>query len=140
MKITRFEDIEAWKAARRLSRAISGVTRNQNRFPDLALVRQLQRCAGSIMANIVEGFDSGTDREFFRFLKIAYRSASELQSHLYVALDERYMDQKSFDSLYSQAHETKGRIGGFMRYLREHPRSPTFKFRGPTAGPEDSES
>jgi len=71
-----------------------------------------------MMANIVEGFDSGTNREFLRFLRIAYRSGSELQSHLYVALDERYVDSQTFDSLYSQAHETKALIGGFMRYLK----------------------
>ena len=118
MKITRFEDIEGWKAARRLAHSVSSATRDRVVFPDRDLVRQMRKCAISSMANIVEGFDSGTNREFVRFLRIAYRSASELQSHLHVALDEHFVDQRNFDSLYSQAHETKARIGGFMRYLK----------------------
>jgi four helix bundle protein len=39
------------------------------------------------MANIAEGFDAGSDAEFIRFLGYARRSASEVQSHLYIALD-----------------------------------------------------
>jgi len=73
------------------------------------------------MANIAEGFDAGTDPEFIRFLRIACRSMSELQSHLYVALDERYIDPPTFDALYAQARETKAIMGGFMRYLRRSP-------------------
>ena len=82
MKITRFEDIEGWKAARKLAQALSGATRKWTRFPDIELVRQVRKCTISIMANIAEGFDSGTNREFLRFLRMAYQSASELQSHL----------------------------------------------------------
>jgi hypothetical protein len=43
--------------------------------------------AASVMANIAEGFDAGSDAEFIRFLGYARRSASEVQSHLYIALD-----------------------------------------------------
>ena len=118
MKITRFEDIEAWKAARKLGQSLSTTLRSRTKFPDSDLADQLLRCAGSIMANIVEGFDSGSDRELVRFLKIAYRSGSELQSHLYSALDQRHLNQATFDSLYAQARETKALIGGFVKYLK----------------------
>ena len=79
----------------------------------------MRSCMDSAMSNIVEGFDSGSDREFHRFLRIAYRSVSEFQSHLYTALDERHVDQAAFDCLYGMARETKSLIGGFMRYLRK---------------------
>jgi len=121
MKITRFEDIEAWKAARKLTQAISQATRKRSWSSDLMLVRQTRKCAVSAMANIAEGFDSGTDPEFIRFPRIAYRSMSELQSHLYVALDERHIDPPTFEALYAQSRETKAIMGGFMRYLRRSP-------------------
>src|SRR5262245_11654183 len=117
MKITRFEDIDGWKTARKLAQALSQATRNRRRFPDLMLVRQVRKCVVSTMANIAEGFDAGTDPEFARFLKIANRSMSELQSHLYIALDEGFIDPPTFDSLYRQAKETKSQVGGFIRYL-----------------------
>ena len=119
MKITRFEDIEGWKAARTLAQAVSQATRNRNRFADPVLVRQLRKFTISAMANIAEGFDAGTDAEFVRFLRISYRSLSELQSHLYVALDDRFVDQATFEALYAQAREAKAMIGGFMRYLKK---------------------
>ena len=118
MMITRFEDMEAWKGARKLAQAVSHETRTRSRFPDYDLVRQIRRCAISVMANIVEGFDAGTKGEFIRFLRMAFRSGSELQSHLYVALDESYLDTQTFDRLYGQVRSVKGMIGGFIRYLR----------------------
>jgi four helix bundle protein len=116
MKITRFEDIEAWKAARKLVkelyRATESVVRN-----DRDLARQMRRAAMSAPANIAEGFDAGTDLEFRRFLRMARRSLSELQSHLYIALDLEFLGDKAFRSLYDQAAEVKRIIGGFLRYL-----------------------
>jgi len=118
MKITQFEDIEGWKAARKLAQAVSQAIRNRS-FGDSTLVRQMRKCTISAMANIAEGFDSGTDGEFVRFLRIACRSVTELQSHFYVALDDRFLEQPDFDALYAKAHETKAIIGGFIRYLKK---------------------
>ena len=70
------------------------------------------------MANIAEGFDGGSDREFIKFLGYAIRSASELQSHLYVALDRAYIDRTQFDILYELAIKVKNLTAGFVRYLR----------------------
>jgi len=64
------------------------------------------------------GFDSNSDDEFVRFLRYALRSATEVQSHLYVALDQAYIDRDAFDSLYNQADKVKSIISGFIRYLR----------------------
>lgn len=70
------------------------------------------------MANIAEGFDGGSDREFMKFLGYAIRSSTELQSHLYVALDQEYMGQDTFASLYAQTVRVKNLTSGFIRYLR----------------------
>ncbi len=69
------------------------------------------------MANIAEGFDSSTDKEFLRFLGFARRSATEVQSHLYVAVDQGYITQEQFDELFQMTVATKNLISGFMRYL-----------------------
>lgn len=114
--ITRFEDIDAWKAAQRLSEAFD---RRAGAIKSGRLLKQMEDCADSAMANIVEGFDSRSDAEFLRFLKIAYRSASEFQSHLYVAKNRAYLTAADFDVLYGLAKETKALIGGFMRYLKK---------------------
>ena len=121
MKITRFEEIEGWKESRTLGQMIIKATEDRVRFADPNMIQQIRNCVDSAMANIAEGFDSGSDKEFIRFLKMAYRSVSELQSHFYFALDSHFVDQEGFDSVYGQARLTKAQIGGFMRYLRRTP-------------------
>ena len=99
MKITRFEDLECWQQARKLTRLIYQGTKD-NRFKrDLRLSRQIQAAATSVMANIAEGFVRHSDKEFIQFLFIAMSSSAEVQSHLYVALDQSYLGQKEFDEI-----------------------------------------
>lgn len=117
MKITRFEDIEAWQLARELTKAIYAATRKPAFAKDWGLKDQITRAAGSTMHNICEGFDAGGDTEFSRFLRYAQRSCSEVQSELYVALDQEYLSKQEFDDLYSLAGQTKNAIGGFIKYL-----------------------
>lgn len=117
-RIERFEDIDAWKEARQLSAHTYAVTRIRSFRADPSLQDQLRRASVSIMANIAEGFDSGSNREFVKFLSYALRSGSELQSHLYVALDQSYITQDAFQALYNEARSVKNLIGGFRRYLR----------------------
>jgi four helix bundle protein len=99
--IRRFEDIEAWKVARRLSKAIYQVTRGGDFARDLGLRDQVRRSAVSIMSNIAEGFERGGDREFRRFLAVAKGSAGEVKSQLYVALDAEFIPPAQFDELVS---------------------------------------
>lgn len=73
----------------------------------------------SVMANIAEGFDSQSDPEFIKFLSYARRSATEIQSHLYVVIDLNCMGREQFEQLYNKANEVKSLIGGFIRYLRK---------------------
>ncbi|MCJ7685304.1 MAG: four helix bundle protein [Desulfobacteraceae bacterium] len=62
--------------------------------------KQIQDAAGSSMHNIAEGFDSETNPEFIRFLRYAKRSCTEVQSELYVALDEEYISSGEFKYTY----------------------------------------
>jgi len=54
------------------------------------------------MRNIAEGFGTGSNPEFLRFLKIARRSASEVQSELYLALDGGYISRSELENTYSK--------------------------------------
>lgn len=117
MKIEQFEDIECWQLARELTRGVYSVTKANPFAADHGLKDQIQRASGSIMHNIAEGFDGGSNAEFKRFLRYAQRSCSEVQSQLYVALDQGYIDQLQFDCLYELSNHAKGKIGGFISFL-----------------------
>jgi four helix bundle protein len=118
MKLTRFEDLECWQQARNLVKEVYEVTRDDKFRRDLRLSGQIQAASASIMANIAEGFIRRSDRKFTQFLFIAMSSAAEVQSHLYIAFDQRYIDQKQFDEIYDQANKTAKIISGLIKYLR----------------------
>lgn len=118
MRIQRFEDVEAWKEARTLTQLVYQLTTREPFVKDFGLSGQIQRAAVSVMSNIAEGFDSGSKAELIRFLGYARRSASEVQCHLYVALDQHYIDEKQFSSTYEQAVVTRKLTSAFVRYLR----------------------
>jgi len=92
-KITHFEDLQSWQKARQFTNAVYDLTRHSNFAKDFRLRDQIQSAAGSTMHNIAEGFDAGSDAEFIRFLKMARRSASEVQLQLYLALDRSYITE-----------------------------------------------
>jgi four helix bundle protein len=115
--IDRFEDIMAWQEARVLTRTIYAKTNREPFARDFGLRDQIQRASVSSMANVAEGFDCESKVEFGRFLGIARRSAVEVQSLLYVALDAEYLTTKEFAQLYEQARKTKALIGGFKKSL-----------------------
>ena len=117
IKIERFEDIEAWQSARELTRKVYNLTKKPRFAQDFGLKKQIQEAAGSSMHNIAEGFDSETNPEFIRFLRYAKRSCTEVQSELYVALDQQYITNTEFQGVYDHAGRTRAAIRGFINYL-----------------------
>lgn len=119
-KIERFEDIIAWQKARALTREIYQITTNTNFARDFVLKDQLWRASISVMLNLAEGFARRTDREFVRFLFIAHGSIAEIQSALYVAVDQNYLSQESFDHFYLSCTEISKLISGLIKYLKNN--------------------
>jgi four helix bundle protein len=122
LKIQRFEDIKAWQAGRQLVRMVYSASRQGAFARDLRLASQMRSAAVSVMSNIAEGFDAGSDAEFIRFLRYARRSATEMQSQLYAALDVGYLDDEAFRRLYDKATDVKKLVNAFIRYLRSSSR------------------
>jgi four helix bundle protein len=81
------------------------------------LTNQIQGAAVSVMSNIAEGFSRRGNKEFIQFLFISKSSAAEVQSQLYVALDQNYITQDVFDKIYSQAEMISKMESGFIKYL-----------------------
>jgi four helix bundle protein len=88
--VKNFEELQAWQKARILAGYIYELTRKEKFSRDWGLGNQIREAAGSVMHNIAEGFEAGYDPEFARFLKMARRSAAEVQSELFLALDANY--------------------------------------------------
>ncbi|HXV69199.1 MAG TPA: four helix bundle protein [Nitrospira sp.] len=110
-----FEELKVWQSARELVRAIYSLTNKQQFQKDIALRDQLRRAAVSSMANIAEGFERGSKREFARFLYMARGSSGEVRSHLYVARDLDYITPAEFEQVEDQA---TGLSKGIFRFIQ----------------------
>lgn len=122
MKIQRFEDLDVWREGRELTKKIYSLTKIKGFSRDFPLVDQIRRAAISVTSNIAEGFDAQSNAEFARFLSFARRSASEVKSQLYVALDEGYIDNLEFTDTYEMASRISRMIWGFIKYLKKNRR------------------
>jgi four helix bundle protein len=116
-----FEDLRVWKDARDLVREVYKVTKQRAFRRDFSLRDQITRAATSTMSNIAEGFERGSRKEFVQFLNVAKGSNGEVRSQLYVALDQEYLDQKTFTELREAALALSRRLAKFIYYLENYP-------------------
>ena len=117
--IQTFEDIDAWQKARQLSNMVYEYTKQDAFKKDYGLCDQIRRAAVSVMSNIAEGFDRGGNKEFIQFLFIAKGSTAEIESQLYVALDNGYINEEQFTEGTALTNAIKSLLSGFIRYLKK---------------------
>ncbi len=117
-KIGKFEDIEAWSKARKLTQAIYDISGKGQFAKDWGLRDQICRASVSIMSNIAEGFERRSDKQFVQYLSVAKGSCGEVRAQLYVALDQGYLDQEQFKVYTELAGEVSRMIYGLVKYLR----------------------
>lgn len=114
--IKQFEDILAWQKARALVRDVyevfSGCT-------DRGFKDQIQRAAVSVMSNIAEGFESGSQRGFIHYLYIAKGSAGEVRAQLYAAHDIGYLNIERFNNLKAQAEEVSKLLSSLIKGVKK---------------------
>jgi four helix bundle protein len=120
MTIERFEDLEVWQFSRILVKEIYLLTENKYFQKDFGLASQLQRSSVSIMANIAEGFERKSKKEFMQFLYISKASCGELRSHLYILLDLNLIDKLKFNELYLSVEKISKSLSGFIKYLNQN--------------------
>ena len=84
---------------------------------DFGLKSQIQRASVSIMSNIAEGFARKAPKQFSHFLDISRSSAAEVQSLLYVALDQDYINESSFEIMMNLSDECMALITGLKKSI-----------------------
>ena len=120
--IKRFEDIEAWKKSRKLTGDVYRLTKSGPISRDFGLRDQIRRAAVSVMANIAEGFGRKTNKDFAHFLYLSKASAMEVISHLYVVVDQNYIDQHQFNSCRKGYQEIQNMLVKLIIYLERNPK------------------
>ncbi|MEN8165635.1 MAG: four helix bundle protein [Acidobacteriota bacterium] len=114
-----FEDLWIWRQARVLVRHVYGDTLDGSASArDFAFRDQIRRAAISVMNNIAEGFERGTDADFARFLGIAKASCGEVRSMYYLAEDCGYVEAPIAEERRRQTREISSGIATLIVHLR----------------------
>lgn len=113
-----FEELPVWQRARELVQFIYGLTLREAFRKDLSLVDQIRRSSASVMSNIAEGFERGSNTEFIQFLYIAKGSAGEARTQLYIAFDQNYITNSEFKNGCALCRDVSGQLSGLIEYLK----------------------
>ena len=108
-----------WQKAREMAGLIYHATNSGPFARDFGLRDQLRRAGVSVMSNIAEGFERGSDPEFACFLLIAKGSCGEVRSQLYIAHDQGYIDDGSFEQISGLAEEISKMLHGLAKRVRQ---------------------
>ena len=115
----RFEQLTVWQKAVEFADSIYEVT---SKFPSderFGLTNQLRRASVSVSSNIAEGSSRGSNRDYSRFIEIAYGSVMEIVSQLHVSRKRQFLSEEMFDELCVKADELARMLSGLKSSLQK---------------------
>ncbi|MGC2814631.1 MAG: four helix bundle protein [Candidatus Acidiferrum sp.] len=104
-KIESYQDLLVWQKSMDLVKAIYGIAAKLPPSEQYGLSSQIRRAAGSVPANIAEGFGRWHAKEFTRFLLIANGSVKELETHMLIATRLGFLAPKDIETSMQLAGE-----------------------------------
>jgi len=113
-----FEELPVWQKARELVKYIYALTKQEAFRMDFSLVDQIRRAVISVLSNISEGFERGSNTEFIQFLYISKGSAGEVRAQLYAGLDQEYITEGQFKKGSDLCRNVSGQLSGLIGYLK----------------------
>jgi four helix bundle protein len=116
-KFKDIEQLEIYQESRKLTLMIYQIT-NMNIFKkDYELKRQTRRASISIMSNIAEGFERGSDKDFRKFLFISRGSTGEVLAQITIAYDLHYIDETTYSGIKNKCKYINRMLTNFIKYL-----------------------
>ena len=118
-KVQKFEDLTIFQNARKLTKDIYTITKQDDFAKDVRFVQQIHASSGSIMDNIAEGFERDGNREFSNFLYIAKGSCGEVRSQIIRASDVGFIDKETAKRLYEDSLSLSKSIAALITSLKK---------------------
>ncbi|MFP9112650.1 four helix bundle protein [Flavobacterium sp. RHBU_3] len=114
-----YTNLDVWVEARKLTNVLYTITKQFPKEEIYGLTNQMRRCAVSVPSNIAEGCGRQTTKETIHFLHIARGSLFELETQCYLALDQKYLNEKEFEELVGLIQSCKRLLNGFINYYKK---------------------
>jgi four helix bundle protein len=114
-KITCFEDLRIWQLAQELAvKTYLLADKNELIRKDYSLSDQLKRSAISISDNIAEGFGYNNNSDYYKYLRIAKGSCSELHNKLIFIKKLTYASGEDLNQMIETAKSIGSQIGSLL--------------------------
>jgi four helix bundle protein len=113
-----FKELKIWSKSRVLVKKIYEVTEGFPSEEKFGLVSQMRRAAVSIISNIAEGSGKESNKDFCRFLEVAYSSAFELETQLILAVDLNFTKLDATTEILDSVQEIQKMIYSFIKTVR----------------------
>jgi len=113
----RFERLDVWQKSVEFAEHIYCISSSFPSKEQFGLTSQIRRSAVSISANIAEGSSRTTDKDFSRFIEIAFGSLCETVSHLRIARSQNFINSEDYKKLYTFAEELSWMLSAFRTTL-----------------------
>lgn len=83
------------------------------------ITSQIRRSSVSISSNIAEGAGRFTNKDFNRFINIAYGSSCELESQLIISLRLGYISDNEFQTVNKTINQIQKMMYSFSKHLKK---------------------
>jgi four helix bundle protein len=117
MPVYRFEELDAFKRAYKVSLEVHRISLTMPRIEQYALADQIRRASKSICANLGEGFgkQSQSKAEFRRFIQMSIGSADEMRVWIRYCLDLGYISEECWQAWRGEYEQIAKMLQGLLR-------------------------
>ena len=113
-----FEELPIYQKSKELCLALYRFD-NAKYVKDYGFRDQLQRASISVLNNIAEGFERGSDKDFIKFLYYSKGSVGEIRSLLNIAVELQYVSVADYEKLNADCLDISKQLSNFIKYLSE---------------------
>ncbi len=113
-----YKKLVVWQKSHQLTLDIYQITSSYPKEEMFGLVSQMRRASGSIPTNIAEGCGRNSDKDFCRFLVIAFGSTNELEYQIILSTDLNFIERQRSQELLFQVEEVRKMLSAFIRKLQ----------------------
>lgn len=114
-----YRDLDVWRFSRKLVNSVYELTKGFPKEELYGLTNQIRRCAVSIPSNTAEGCGRRTSKDTIQFLYISRGSLYELETQLFLALDQNFISEEQLNEIVSQIESCKKLLNRFINYYKK---------------------
>ena len=114
-----YKDLIVWQKSMKLVSDIYKLTRMLPKEEIYGLTNQMRRAAVSIPSNIAEGYERETKKDFVKFLYIAKSSRAELETQIYICIQENYLTKEQASTVLDLCTEIKRMVSSLIDKYKE---------------------